>query len=71
MTEHDDYIKGLSSYEWDKSLVLQNKIWDFIHNFSNSLKTQMLQLYFHTFEKSIRLHATEIHETYILLLLKI
>jgi len=51
MTEHDDYIKGLSSYEWDKSLVLQNKIWDFIHNFSNSLKTQMLQLYLHTFEK--------------------
>jgi len=38
MAEDDDYIKGLSSYEWDKSLVLSNRIWDSIHNFSNSLK---------------------------------
>jgi len=66
MTEYDEYIKKLSSYEWDKSLIIINSI----HSFNNSLKTQMLQLYFHTFEKNIRLHAAEIHKTYIFIIIE-
>ena len=51
MTEYDDYIKNLSSYEWDESLKIGYKTLFTILITHSKLKCY--NLYLHKFEKQL------------------